>query len=236
MTLQHRNLIFLFIFALCSRAGESAPLFSTLFNLVTSSDTGAEEAETGALKSDNRRFIKSIGAHKHMSHDHQASYEEDNFDTYYVHLPPVGYGGEDHKYNPIYDHADGVDVWELPPFWDGEIVIPNFIPDIPIPHIDPYKGKKKNRIVKGWDNRYGIRLAIPYFGDFQYLREMGPGDFIPQLGPGKFDYPGPGQIDDPGHKEYDPYPAEHYHTPEPPPPVLDLTAFQGLKNYPWYSR
>ncbi|XP_018014622.1 uncharacterized protein LOC108671574 [Hyalella azteca] len=236
MTRGNQSVLVIFILALNLSSGNAAPFLSRLLSYVTGGDTVAAAAQDDTASSGNRRFIKSLKSHKDVKYsDYKHGYEDedDKYDTYYVHIPPEGYRDDPHKYKPLYNHADGVDVWELPPFWDGRLIMPNFVPEIQHP---PKPIKKDERIVKGWDNRYGLRLAIPYIGDFQYLREMGPGDFIPQLGPGKFEYPGPGEVDNPGHKEYDPYPPELYHTTTPPPPVLDLTAFEGLQNYPWYSR
>lgn len=154
--------------------------------------------------------------------------DQQDFDTYYVKIP----GPQD---NPgVYDHSEGVGVWELPPIWDGRLEVPNLIPKNTKKdgHIQ-YGGDiiPDERIVKGWDNRWGLRVAIPYLGDFQYLREIGPGDFVPKLGPGKFYYPGPGEVDDYGHKAYDP--NEGYERPIPKVPVVDLTEYEGLRNYGW---
>jgi len=175
------------------------------------------------------KFYEHTLGKKEKKHKHSSERAEGEYDTYYVRLP-------DHNTDQhVYDHSEGVGVWELPPIWDGRLEIPNLVPKKKSKkdgHVI-YGGdiKPDERVVKGWDNRWGLRVAIPYLGDFQYLREIGPGDFIPKLGPGKFYYPGPGEVDDYGHKAYDP--NEGFERPPRPTPVVDLTEYEGLRNYGW---
>lgn len=227
----------LLVLAINVGLGNSAPLWGYLFGSTEEETTKPSVQPPTAADTKNRRTFDEIrGTLHHGKHKHHDS-DSQEYNTYYVKIPPAHIGYEEDK--RLYDHADGVDVWELPSIWDGNFVVPNMIPESkPKDHYkESFYGDSKEddeRVVKGWDNRWGFRLAIPYIGDFQYLREMGPGDFVPKLGPGRFEYPGPGEVDDPGHKQYEKYPE--YIKPKPHVPVIDLTEYQGLQNYPWYTR
>lgn len=178
-----------------------------------------------AIRNSERRFF-----HEHKKSKHPSKYSDDEYETYYVEVPHRDWD----KYKEQYNHDKGVKVWEFPSLWDGNIVIPNFY--TARREAERIKGEsiEDDRTVQGFDNRVGIRLAVPFMGDFQWMRETGPGDFVPELGPGKFQYPGPGDVDAAGGIALRGPPDEDVIVP--PTPVVDLTAFQGLQNYPWYTR
>jgi len=139
----------------------------------------------------------------------------------------LGYGYPEH---------DHVIVKDKPTLWDGRISVPDFISPLIASMPDDYgmdlDGK---RIVKGHDGRLGFRLAVPYFGDFQYIRELGPGRFTDKLGPGKYPYPGledrPSK-DTGHHYGYgDPKPKDILY--EHPKTTYAKSDYSGLANYPW---
>ncbi|XP_050728012.1 uncharacterized protein LOC127004400 [Eriocheir sinensis] len=139
----------------------------------------------------------------------------------------MGYGP------PTYaGYHDGVDFPINPgTIWNGHIPVGDFVSPI-ISALGSGQGGYSDRVVKGYENRLGLRVALPYLGDFQVTRELGPGKFLDKLGPGKFPYPGlqgvKGQhkASSGQHHEYAPAPSTT-HAPD---------MYNGLKNYPWYRR
>jgi len=121
------------------------------------------------------------------------------------------------------------DIKDKKALWDGHIGVPDFVS--PLIASVPDMSYGEERVVKGHDGRLGFRLAVPYFGDLQYIREYGPGRFTDHLGPGKYPYPG---LDGRPKKEEDHHyaPVPTYgvpHKKEVYPPHM----YQGLNNYPW---
>ncbi|KAL7630753.1 UNVERIFIED_CONTAM: hypothetical protein RMT77_019034 [Armadillidium vulgare] len=112
--------------------------------------------------------------------------KNNNFDDSVVYaIPsPDGQGfilqGYGKPYDP-YAYDNNVDIRQTKKMWSGQVKIPNFFPK---------EGYLPDRTIKGNDNRIGMRVSIPFVGDFQYLREIGPGRFTDNLGPGAFPYPG----------------------------------------------
>lgn len=140
----------------------------------------------------------------------------------------LGYG------HPEEDH---VIVKDKPTLWDGHIGVPDLISPL-LASMPEYNGDSE-RVVKGHDGRVGFRVAVPYGGDFQYIREWGPGRFTDNnLGPGK--YPYPGLNGRPKKESHDHYGTDPYHAPQPsytdPKPqdiIYPEQMYQGLQNYPW---
>jgi len=140
----------------------------------------------------------------------------------------LGYQTPKHqKYDP---EIDVPIVWD--PIWNGHIPVGDFVSPL-LSALGTSQGSGYDkRVVKGYENRLGVRVAVPYFGDFQVTRELGPGRFTDKLGPGKFPYPGLQERDPSYHKAKDEHKEEEHHH-HPPQPV-DI--YQPLKNYPWYRR
>ncbi|XP_063602559.1 shematrin-like protein 1 isoform X2 [Penaeus indicus] len=162
--------------------------------------------------------------------------------------PPPSYGEDDLE---IYE-VDG-------PLWDGHIAVGDFISPIvsAVSNSDlgfggGGGGYGDERVVKGYDGRLGVRVAVPYLGDFQVTREFGPGKFGPHLGPGKYPYPGyskdsSGSYGYGGHASHASHGSHGSHgIPIPSLPSgkkkkkikkLGIKAlYKGLKNYPWHGR
>ncbi|KAG7158199.1 uncharacterized protein LOC121879009 [Homarus americanus] len=148
----------------------------------------------------------------------------------------LGYGSP----GPHYGEIDIPYVKE--PLWDGHISVG----DVVSPLLkalgadgtgsDEHYGD--NRVVKGLENRLGFRVAVPYLGDFQVTREIGPGRFLDKLGPGKYTYPGPKDVIYTGGDNGMHYKPPKGHGPPASGSIIpDNTAmYQSLQNYPWYRR
>ncbi|ROT72601.1 hypothetical protein C7M84_009010 [Penaeus vannamei] len=114
--------------------------------------------------------------------------------------------------------------------------------------------------VSCYDGRLGVRVAVPYLGDFQVTREFGPGKYGHDLGPGKYPYPGYSK-DSSGSHGYGSYGVPNHGVPSHgvhshgvpshgvPIPILPSGKkkkkvkklglkglYKGLKNYPWHGR
>lgn len=170
--------------------------------------------------------------------------------------PPPSYGEDDLE---IYE-VDG-------PLWDGHIAVGDFISPIvsAVSNSDlgfggGGGGYGEERVVKGYDGRLGVRVAVPYLGDFQVTREFGPGKYGHDLGPGKYPYPGYSK-DSSGSHGYGSYGVPNHGVPSHgvhshgvpshgvPIPILPSGKkkkkvkklglkglYKGLKNYPWHGR
>ncbi|XP_068218499.1 uncharacterized protein [Palaemon carinicauda] len=173
---------------------------------------------------------------------------------------------------PNYGHDAEIDLYEKEPLWDGHIGVGNLLEPI-FDAISSQTGDyfsstdeygRPDRVVKGFDNRLGLRIALPYVGDFQVTREIGPGRFLDKLGPGKYPYshlpPKAGKGDDygSGHQGhghgygskghgagtgggYASKPVQTYQYVIKPQvkgtsPPINAAAYQSMQNYPWYYR
>ncbi|KAK8737789.1 hypothetical protein OTU49_004241 [Cherax quadricarinatus] len=155
---------------------------------------------------------------------------------YYI----LGYAPSYYYQQPEHHHyEEEIDIPHVKKtFWSGHIPVQDFISPIlqQVGKGSGGYGHDPQRIVKGYENRLGLRVAVPYLGDFQVTREVGPGRFLDKLGPGKYVYPG---LKDGGYKgfgtaSYDNY-VEDNHVKETVIP--DNTAmYQSMKNYPWYRK
>lgn len=141
-------------------------------------------------------------------------------------------------YKPPYrdPYQDDLEIYQVDgPIWDGHLEVGDFISPIVNAVKDTDLGSMggygDERVVKGYDGRLGMRVVVPYLGDFQVMREFGPGRYRPALGPGHYNYPGYQQR--PHGSGYGvPKNDPTYATTQPPLKV----AYQGLQNYPWYRR
>ncbi|XP_066973243.1 uncharacterized protein [Macrobrachium rosenbergii] len=174
---------------------------------------------------------------------------------------------------PNYGHDDEIDLYEKEPLWDGHIGVGNLLSPIfnaigaqtnELFHSTDEYGRP-DRVVKGFDNRLGLRIALPYVGDFQMTREIGPGRFLDKLGPGKYPYshlPPKGGVlgGGTGHgygstgyggvgggggygsagPSYASNPVQTYQYVVKPtvkgPSTVNAAAYQSMQNYPWYYR
>ncbi|XP_064090661.1 uncharacterized protein LOC135204367 [Macrobrachium nipponense] len=175
---------------------------------------------------------------------------------------------------PDYGHDGEIDLYEKEPLWDGHIGVGNLLEPIfsaigaqtndLFQSTDEYG--RPDRVVKGFDNRLGLRIALPHVGDFQVTREIGPGRFLDKLGPGKYPYShlppkaGKGQglggvgtghgYGSSGHggvgggggyggasPSYASNAVQTYkYVLKPKAPTVNAAAYQSMQNYPWYYR
>ncbi|XP_063879753.1 uncharacterized protein LOC135110961 [Scylla paramamosain] len=145
-----------------------------------------------------------------------------------VYGPPVYASPEHHSYHEDVDFP--VNPGTL---WNGHIPVGDFVSPI-AQALGAGQGSYNNRVVKGYENRLGLRIALPYLGDFQVTRELGPGRFLDKLGPGKFPYPGMKGAQGYGHHHKDS--SEHHHSSSPPAKHPTPDMYKGLQNYPWHRR
>ncbi|KAK3862415.1 hypothetical protein Pcinc_031728 [Petrolisthes cinctipes] len=144
------------------------------------------------------------------------------------------------KYHKNKGEIDVPIVWG--PIWNGHIPVGDFVSPLLSVLGSSNSDSYDDRVVKGYENRLGFRVAVPYLGDLQVTREVGPGRFTDKLGPGSFPYPGIEDTRpdyDPHHNHHDDHhhtsdENHHPHDPHHDPPQGDM--YQGLKNYPWYRR
>lgn len=168
----------------------------------------------------------------------------------------LGYGPPAHGY-------DEIDLIEKAPLWNGHIPVGDIVSPILsalgasnglnsfLGINDGYGGGYRDRVVKGFDNRLGLRVALPYVGDFQVTREMGPGRFLDKLGPGEYPY----QNLPPKHNSLGGQHGGHYDDHYEPTPIKVIIkepkipyvnpkgtepygkeSYKRLQNYPWYRR
>ncbi|XP_076032379.1 uncharacterized protein LOC143020105 [Oratosquilla oratoria] len=114
---------------------------------------------------------------------------------------------------PLIDRSyDDVHVKDVGTLWDGVVHVPDFLSPMQdlYSKLGGFNGLGYSGVTHGLDQRYGFRLAVPYMGDFQYVRELGPGHYNSELGPGGFEYAGTGSA----HGETHSYvPATGYGVP-----------------------
>lgn len=146
----------------------------------------------------------------------------------------MGYSPPD----PSYHHGE-IDIpYVEETLWDGHIPVGDFVSPFlsALTEDGTGYGGYRDRVVKGYENRLGFKVAVPYFGDFQVTREYGPGRFLEKLGPGKYPYTGHGHGHHSSGYEKD-VPSHGYGVPATGSVIPDNTAmYQSLKNYPWYRR
>nr|XP_045611418.1 uncharacterized protein LOC123766397 [Procambarus clarkii] len=146
---------------------------------------------------------------------------------------------------PAYQYGSGeIDIPHVKePIWNGHIPVGDFLSPL-LSALGGGKGSHgygyDDRIVRGYENRLGLRVAVPYLGDFQVTREIGPGRFLDKLGPGEYPYPGLKSAVSHSTSYGGGYGGGGYEDSKPPESgsyIPDNTAvYQGMKNYPWYRR